>query len=87
MGTGSYDYDSSLEATSFYVVINHNLVKLESALKAIDICFKSFFSLHVNYPCECEQIWEFIQKFFYKINTKFDKNYQFVTNLITTLIK
>ncbi|XP_025201441.1 uncharacterized protein LOC112598971, partial [Melanaphis sacchari] len=69
-----------LEVSSFYVVINQNFFKLESALKAVDICFKSFFMLHLNYPTESEQIWQFIQQFFFKINTKFDKNYQFISN-------
>lgn len=76
-----------LEVSSFYVVIDHNFFKLESALKAVDICFKSFFSLHLNYPTESEQIWQFVQQFFFKINTKFDKNYQFVSNLVTNLNK
>lgn len=66
------EVDSQL--TYFYVIINKYLYKVESALKAIDIFFKSFFIFHLNYTPQCEQIWYFIQKYFYEIVTKIDKN-------------
>lgn len=79
--------DSELEnnITDFYVIINNHFFKLESALKAVDICFKSFFSLNLNYPKESAQVWYFIQKFFFEIETKFDKNYQNINNIIHDL--
>lgn len=73
------------EVTYFYVIINKHFYKVESALKAIDICFKSFFVFNLNYPSQCQQIWEFIQKCLYEINTKFDKNFQNVNSLINDL--
>lgn len=73
------------QVISFYVVINKYFYHVESALKAVDICFKSFFSLHLNYTPECEQIWYFIQKYMYNIETKHDKNFQSVNNLINDL--
>lgn len=42
------------QVTSFYVIINKYFYKVESALKAIDICFKSFFVFNLNYPSQCE---------------------------------
>ncbi|KAF0685514.1 Uncharacterized protein FWK35_00033976, partial [Aphis craccivora] len=60
----------------------------ESALKAIDICFKSFFVFNLHYTPQCEQIWYFIQTFIYEITTKFDKNCSpNVTTLINDLNK
>jgi len=73
------------QVISFYVVINKYFYKVESALKAVDICFKSFFSFHLNYTPECEQIWIFIQKYMYDIETKFDKNFQSVNSMINDL--
>ncbi|XP_016663981.2 uncharacterized protein LOC107885069, partial [Acyrthosiphon pisum] len=54
----------------------------ETPLKAVDICFKSFFALNLSYPTECDHVWEFVQKFFYDINTNHDKQYQSVDNTI-----
>ncbi|CAI6375699.1 unnamed protein product [Macrosiphum euphorbiae] len=73
------------QVISFYVVINKYFYKVESALKAVDICFKSFFSFHLNYTPECEQIWNFIQKYMYNIETKYDKNFQSVNSMINDL--
>jgi len=71
------------QVTYFYVIINKYFYKVESALKAIDICFKSFFTFHLNYTPQCKQIWYFIQTYFFEIVTKFDKNCsQNVKNLI-----
>lgn len=77
--------NNDLEVSSYYVVINSNYIKLESPLKAIDICFKSFFSFHLNYPLECEVIWIFIQKYFYNITTKFDNSFQQVNSIMNDL--
>lgn len=73
------------QVVSFYVVINKFFYKVESALKAVDICFKSFFAFHLNYTKESEQIWFFIQKYMYNIETKYDNNLQFVNSMINDL--
>jgi len=74
--------ESENQISEFYVIINNHIFKVESGLKAVDICFKSFFALNLNYPDESKQVWYFIQKYFYKIETKYDKCYQNVNNLI-----
>lgn len=66
--------ETDSQVTYFYIVINKFFYKVESALKAIDICFKSFFVFNLHYTPQCEQIWYFIQTFIYEITTKFDKN-------------
>lgn len=70
------------QVTSFYVIINKYFYKVESALKTVDTYFKSFFAFHLNYPPECEQVWYFIQKYMYKIETEYDKSFQLVSNMI-----
>lgn len=79
------DGNNDLEVLSYYVIINSNYIKLESCQKAIDVCFKSFFAFHLNYPIECEVFWIFIQKYFYEITTKFDNNFQQVNSIIHDL--
>ncbi|XP_011706192.1 PREDICTED: uncharacterized protein LOC105461394 isoform X2 [Wasmannia auropunctata] len=62
--------DSSINA--YYVCVDNTLYKIESALKAIDICYKCFFVLHACYPKESEQVWLLIQKCLYKMSTEYD---------------
>lgn len=72
--------------TSSYVIIDQNLYKVPSVLKAIDICFKVFHVLHVQYPLECEQIWLFLQKAIYKISTTWDKKIPIVDTFLAELM-
>jgi hypothetical protein len=51
----------------FLVIINKYFYKVESALKAVVICFTSFFVFHFKYTSENVQIWYFIQKYMYNI--------------------
>jgi len=74
--------NDDLAVTASYVVINKFVYKVETPLKAVDICFKSFFALNLSYPTECDHVWEFVQKFFYDISTNHDKQYQSVDNTI-----
>lgn len=61
------------EIESYYVVVDNILYKLDNILRAIDICFKVFMVLDVQYPIECEQIWLFFQQYIYKQSSKHDK--------------
>jgi len=43
---------------SYYTVINDIIYyKLETPIKALDICFKSFHSFNLEYPQVAEQVW------------------------------
>lgn len=46
--------------------------KFGNPLKAIDVAFKTFQVLNLNYPFECQLIWGFIQQRVYSIFTKYD---------------
>jgi hypothetical protein len=52
---------NSNDSIGYYTVINDIYYKLETPIKALDICFKSFHTLNLHYPQEAEQIWWFIQ--------------------------
>ncbi|XP_065359760.1 uncharacterized protein LOC135953710 [Calliphora vicina] len=69
----------------FYVYFNSNLLKLNSFIECLDICFKIFHTLSLKYPEACEQPWQFIQKFFYDIYTQFDLKSVNITSLISFL--
>lgn len=76
---------TKLDVQLSYIAIDGNYIKLESVLKTIDICFKSFFAFNLKYPNECYSIWLFIQHYFYKIKTKTDKQFQKIDTLINEL--
>jgi hypothetical protein len=60
---------------------------VESPLKAIDIAFKAFHSLHATYPAESEAMWLFLQKAIYKFNTKWDKYCDTTERLVKDFLK
>jgi hypothetical protein len=61
-----------LRVTDFYVVFDNNKYKLNSFLKAVDICFRLFHAFNVKYPVECVNLWTFLQWAVYGFETKWD---------------
>lgn len=61
------------EAAASYVSVDDVLYKIDSVIKAIDVCFKIFHVLHVKYPPECSLVWLLLQKGIYRMSTKWDK--------------
>lgn len=61
------------------------MYQLESALKAVDLCFKAFHGLHANYPPEAEQVWFLLQKVVYQFTTPWDKHYTGVNAVASDL--
>lgn len=48
------------EVTDFYVVMDELKYKFESPLRALDTCFKLFFTWDVNFAPESQQAWLFL---------------------------
>jgi len=70
----------------YYTVVNETYYKVETILKAFDVCFKSFHTLDLKYPFEAEQVWKFIEEYFYKIaKNRGDKKFLNVKTLIKDL--
>ena len=57
-----------MEPAQSFVIIDGLAIEAASVIKAVDICFKAFYILDVQYPKECKTTWEFVQKFFFKID-------------------
>jgi hypothetical protein len=68
-----------------YVVVNNFLYNVDTATRAVDICFKGIFALHATYPPESKVLWTWMQKCIYKISTKWDVEYTSVNSLISDL--
>ena len=73
------------EITGFYVNVEETRYRFESILAAVDLCFKSFHVLHVEYPKASEQVWFFLQKVVYNIKTKWDKSISSVATLVAAV--
>ena len=72
--------------TSIYVYIDGTKYLMESSLKAVDVCFKCFQALNANYPSTGQQVWNFLQRYIYKIHTDFDDKSSTQEALATDLI-
>lgn len=44
--------------------------KINTIIKAVDICFKVFHIFNVEYSLESYNFWLFIQKYYFKIKNK-----------------
>lgn len=73
------------EIDSVYVCIDKVLYKVPSALKALEVCFKSFHVLNAIYPPESEHLWLLLQRSLFKFSTKWDKMIPYIIEVITEL--
>lgn len=71
--------------TAAYVCINSTLWKVGSVLQAVDVCFKSFFALDVEYPAQAYHLWLFVQRALYDIYLLGERSVTNVTTLINRL--
>ena len=49
------------------MIVEGQAMRVESMLKAVDVCFKLMYILDLHYPQQCATTWEFIQKVIYEI--------------------
>jgi len=83
VGESDLDENISNNPLSLYTVVNETYYKVEIILKAFDVCFKSFHTLNLKYPFEAEQVWKFIQEYFYQIpENRGEKKFLTVKTLI-----
>jgi len=69
----------------YYTVFEDIYYKLETVIKAFDVCFKSFHTLNLEYPVEAKQVWTFFQIYFYTIQSASKSDKQFVS--VKSLLK
>lgn len=60
------------EDCAYYCIIDDTIYQLDGLLKAVDVCFKTFFVYNIEYPVPCRSVWTFIQRAIYGIQTPFD---------------
>ncbi|XP_047985679.1 uncharacterized protein LOC125225852 [Leguminivora glycinivorella] len=77
---------TSRDLQHFYVAVESVLYKVDQLLKAVDVCFKLFNTVNLQYPLECLSVWQFIQRFFYDFQNKNDKKISCVYCFISDLM-
>lgn len=71
------------KVSEVYVCLDDTLYVIDSVLKAIDVCFKSFFVFQLEYPFDSQHIWLLMQKGMYNISTKYDPILSFTEDIIS----
>ncbi|XP_070855050.1 uncharacterized protein [Drosophila suzukii] len=72
------------EIRGFYISFNKVLLKCGSIIECLDVCFKIFQVLGLQYPQACYNVWLFFQTFFYEITTEHDKKSVSLISLVNT---
>ncbi|KYN00656.1 hypothetical protein ALC62_08565, partial [Cyphomyrmex costatus] len=73
------------EITTCYLCIDDTIYNISSTLEAVDICFKTFHVLQLQYPTASEHLWLVIQKCIYKFTTKWNTIIPSTEYIIKTL--
>lgn len=57
------------DSQHFYTFCDGILYKFNSIIAALDICFKLFFVLNLEYPCKSHNVWTFFEKNIFELKT------------------
>lgn len=69
-----------------HVVLDKNIIyNVDTPINAIDITFKLFFSLKLEFPIACKHIWSFLQKYVYDMKEKSMVAQKLISELIVKL--
>lgn len=64
----------NMNELSAYVTLCGKKYFFKNPLEAIESCFNIFMALNVKYPAETKVIWNFVQRYIFKISTQHDLN-------------
>ena len=64
--------NSVLIPEQVFVLVNDTVYEVDSLIKAVDVCFKSFFVFNAHYPPHAQEPWLLLQKAVFGIDTTFD---------------
>lgn len=67
-----YKIDKKNSPPLYYIKFDEICWVFTNIKKALDVLFKTFQVLNLEYPYENKCLWTFIQKFLYHIDTKYD---------------
>lgn len=61
------------------------LIRLCTILRAIEVCYKIFHLINLEYPLQSFTIWLFIQKNFFGVHSKYDKPFPKLVQILAEL--
>jgi len=76
------DYNS---IDTCYIRVNQKLWSFDCPVKALEVCFKSYFVFNCSYPKECYDPWIVIQLELFKLVTVYDRSTATTTSVISKL--
>ncbi|XP_077264434.1 uncharacterized protein LOC143898680 isoform X1 [Temnothorax americanus] len=79
--------ENTANITESYVYIDNFPYKVESPLRAIDVCFKAYQALHASYPFQSSQPWLFLQQAIYQLKTQWDEHVPSVATLVNEYLQ
>ncbi|PIK33319.1 hypothetical protein BSL78_29864, partial [Apostichopus japonicus] len=50
-----------------FCIVERRALPCQGLLQGVDLCFKLFYILDINYPWECQNTWDFLQKAIYNL--------------------
>ncbi|XP_051957914.1 uncharacterized protein LOC127626277 isoform X2 [Xyrauchen texanus] len=65
-------------ASQAFVILAGQALPQSTLLGAVDVCFKAFYVLDINYPKQCAPAWEFLQQVVYQIEGSESKPVKFL---------
>ena len=68
-------------ALKSYITLVNQKYWFDDPIRCIEACMHLFLALNVKYPPESIVVWNFIQKFIFGVNTKFDSNHSCLQGL------
>ncbi|XP_077270762.1 uncharacterized protein LOC143901968 [Temnothorax americanus] len=79
--------ENTANITESYVYIDNFPYKVESPLRAIDVCFKAYQALHASYPFQSSQPWLFLQQAIYQLKFQWDEHVPSVATLVNEYLQ
>lgn len=58
------------DVTCHHVVIDQVVYDCANPMEALDLCYKFFHVLRLNYNFACPHLWSFVQKFIYEMSNE-----------------
>lgn len=54
---------------AFFILVDDTSYKVDTTIRSLELVFKLFHALDIEYPIECESVWLFIQDLIFKMKT------------------
>ncbi|XP_054740180.1 uncharacterized protein LOC129245809 [Anastrepha obliqua] len=71
--------------SKIYVALENHFYCMQSFLQALDLCYKIYHTCGLKYPTMCENVWTFIQRYFYDMTVPWEARNANLVSLMVSL--